>query len=170
VCRSAAEWKAFQPLRELRRRHGVLDEELSAAAAATREPLLATMPLEAALYMPTGAHLSAPPHLVRRTLYAAFKAKGGTFVADNVERLEEGTVIAWTNSDAKDWRRPLETSQHVPHSPLQSKHKSQVVHTDGGREFNFTWVVLSAGAGSIKLLVKPTPLESTRFARGPGEG
>lgn len=161
--RSAVAWEAFQPARELRQRHGVVDEELSEAAV-LREPLLATVPVKAALYMPTGAHLSGPPSLLRRTLYAAFKAEGGAFVAQNVELVEEGTMLAWSAPDATDWRRPLETSQHVPHSPLQRKLASQVVHTDCGREFNFSWVALCAGAGSARLLVLP-PLPSLESAQ-----
>ena len=142
----------------------MVDEELSEAAAVRREPLLATVPVKAALYMPTGAHLSGPPSLLRRTLFAAFKAEGGAFVAQNVERVEEGTMLAWSAPDATDWRRPLETSQHVPHSPLQRKLASQVVHTDCGREFNFSWVALCAGAGSARLLVLP-PLPLSRETR-----
>jgi glycine/D-amino acid oxidase-like deaminating enzyme len=141
-------------VRELRQRHGVVDEELSEKAV-LREPLLATVPVKAALYMPTAVHLSGPPSLLRRTLFAAFKAEGGAFVAQNVEQVKEGTMLGWSAPDATDWRRPLETSQHVPHSPLQRKLASQVVHTDCGREFNFSWVALCAGAGSARLLVLP---------------
>jgi len=74
-----------------------------------------------------------------------------------VDHVGEGMLIDWNqqySAAVKDWRRPIETSQHVPHSPEQGKMASQSVHTTEGREFTFKWVVVCAGAQSKELLAK----------------
>lgn len=54
-------------------------------------------------------------------------------VWEDVQDVREGTIISWDKpSSVDDWRKPLETSQHVPHSPLQRKMTSQTVHTASG--------------------------------------
>ena len=54
---------------------------------------------------------------------------------EDVHHVGEGMLIDWNqqySASVKDWRRPIETSQHVPHSPEQGKMASQSVHTTEG--------------------------------------
>lgn len=60
---------------------------------------------------------------------------GGRWVGEAVRWIgSEGVLVQWAPTDRpEDWRKPIETSQHVPHSPEQEKNtSSQSVHTTEG--------------------------------------
>lgn len=89
VYRKKEAWDAAQATHDLRRRRGSLLEDLTVEEMRQLEPALSP-DLHAGVFTPNANSITHPLHLSEK-LFELFRRNGGTFVKDNIVRIENGT-------------------------------------------------------------------------------
>lgn len=89
VYRKKEAWDAAQATHYLRRRRGSLLEDLTVEEMRQLEPALSP-DLHAGVFTPNANSITHPLHLSEK-LFELFRRNGGTFVKDNIVRIENGT-------------------------------------------------------------------------------
>lgn len=89
VYRKKETWDAAQATHDLRRRRGSLLEDLTVEEMRQLEPALSP-DLHAGVFTPNANSITHPLHLSEK-LFELFRRNGGTFVKDNIVRIENGT-------------------------------------------------------------------------------